>query len=384
MQDFSNIAPHEAASKLSTSLNTGLSPSDAAARLRQYGPNQLSRADPESLVVRFLKQFLETLILLLLLSAFISFLMGNLEDAFSISIAVTIVVTVGFIQEYRSEKSLQALEKLVPHSANVIRCRDNHAEFSMENISDCSKFKETPINGIGPTEKVVATTIPATHLVVGDLVVFKVGDRIPADIKITKAIELSVDESSLTGENEPVPKSEERHVKQTSGNVDGTDANLKNSHGVNKSHNDHVSIAYMGTLVQSGYGQGLVVGTAGNTKFGAISSYLQEIESPRTPLQLAMDQLGKNLSYMSLTVIFFIMIIGLLREWKFLDMFQIGVSLAVAAIPEGLPIIVTVTLALGVFRMSRRNAIVKRLPSVETLGSVNMICTDKTGECLLL
>ena len=144
--------------------------------------------------------------------------------------------------------------------------------------------------------------------------------------------------------------------------------------------NDQKNIAFMGTLVRSGYGQGIVVGTGGNTEFGAISASLQQIESPRTPLQLSMDRLGKDLSYMSFGVIAFIGLVGLWRGWKFLQVFQIAVSLAVAAIPEGLPIIVTVTLALGVLRMSKRDAIVRRLPSVETLASVNVVCTDKTGK----
>ncbi|KAI7378926.1 calcium transporter ATPase, partial [Hortaea werneckii] len=143
--------------------------------------------------------------------------------------------------------------------------------------------------------------------------------------------------------------------------------------------NEQTNIAFMGTLVRSGYGQGIVIGTGGETEFGAISASLQEIESPRTPLQLSMDRLGKDLSYMSFGVIGLIMMVGLWRGLKFLELFQIGVSLAVAAIPEGLPIIVTVTLALGVLRMSKRHAIVRRLPSVETLGSVNVICSDKTG-----
>jgi len=235
--------------------------------------------------------------------------------------------------------------------------------------------------------KKASTTISAGQLVAGDLVIFNTGDRIPADIRITHGADLTIDESNLTGENEPVPKSadslnrsipsaDERsqtpfYSSPSSGTV-GTDLRLS----------DQTNIAFMGTLVRSGYGQGIVVGTGGNTEFGAVSASLQEIEAPRTPLQQSMDKLGQELSYMSFGVIVFIMLLGLLRGWAFLDMFQIGVSLAVAAIPEGLPIIVTVTLALGVFRMSKRNAIVRRLPSVETLGSVNVICSDKTGRSL--
>ena len=387
---YSILSPRETARRLSSSLTHGLSPSDAAARIHTHGPNELPHEEPEPLWLRFLKQFKETLILLLLGSAAVSFLMGNFEDAISLAAAVTIVVTVGFVQEYRSEKSLEALNQLIPHSAHTIRAasgpgkeqssiRENgKVGIELEDLTDTTTSLEA-------AER-VSTTISATLLVPGDLVLFHTGDRIPADIRITHAADLSIDESNLTGENEPVAKSPNTidpsavlsssrtrvpspfYASPAAGTV-GADIRL----------NDQINIAFMGTLVRSGYGQGLVVGTGPNTEFGAISASLQEIESPRTPLQLSMDRLGKELSYMSFGVIAFIMLLGLWRGWEFLEMFQIGVSLAVAAIPEGLPIIVTVTLALGVLRMSKRDAIVRRLPSVETLGSVNVVCSDKTG-----
>jgi Ca2+-transporting ATPase len=224
-------------------------------------------------------------------------------------------------------------------------------------------------------------------LVPGDLVLFHTGDRIPADIRITHAADLSIDESNLTGENEPVTKAPDTIEPSSSSSVPKSRPQspfyaspAAGTVGADIRLNDQTNIAFMGTLVRSGYGQGVVIGTGANTEFGAISASLQEIESPRTPLQLSMDRLGKELSYMSFGVIGFIMLLGLWRGWEFLEMFQIGVSLAVAAIPEGLPIIVTVTLALGVLRMSKRDAIVRRLPSVETLGSVNVVCSDKTGK----
>jgi Ca2+-transporting ATPase len=365
----------------------GLSSSSATARIHTHGPNELPHEEPEPLWLRFLKQFKETLILLLLGSAAVSLFMGNMDDAVSIAAAVTIVVTVGFVQEYRSEKSLEALNQLVPHSAHVIRAgieprRNGRApnDGGVEGV-ELDDLKDTAAS-LEAAEG-LSTTISATLLVPGDLVLFHTGDRIPADIRITHAADLTIDESNLTGENEPVPKSPESvgtpagvqrsqspfYASEAAGTV-GADIRL----------NDQKNIAFMGTLVRSGYGQGLVVGTGGNTEFGAISASLQEIESPRTPLQLSMDRLGKELSYMSFGVIAFIILLGMWRGWEFLEMFQIGVSLAVAAIPEGLPIIVTVTLALGVLRMSKRDAIVRRLPSVETLASVNVICSDKTGE----
>ena len=374
------LSTSETAQKLATSLSHGLSPSEATARIHDHGRNELTHDDAEPLWLRFLKQFKETLILLLLGSAAVSFLMGNLEDAVSITAAVTIVVTVGFVQEYRSEKSLEALNQLVPHSAHIIRGDgdQSRANGSAGDSIELDDLKDTTSSLAAAETK--SSTISATLLVPGDLVLFHTGDRVPADIRITHAADLTIDESNLTGENEPVSKSPETI---TAKDTQQPHSPFYNSEGAGAGPdirlNDQKNIAFMGTLVRSGYGSGIVIGTGGNTEFGAISASLNEIESPRTPLQLSMDNLGKELSYMSFGVIAFIGLIGLWRGWEFLEVFQIAVSLAVAAIPEGLPIIVTVTLALGVLRMSKRDAIVRRLPSVETLASVNVVCTDKTG-----
>jgi len=378
--EYSLLTPVQTADRLSTSMVNGLTPTEATSRLVTHGPNELPHEEPEPLWLRFLKQFKETLILLLLGSASVSFLMGNLEDAVSITVAVVIVVTVGFVQEYRSEKSLEALNDLVPNFAHVIRGTASipGAGPSPSTKTDVELTNMDTQEALEEAES-LSKTIPASELVPGDLVLFHTGDRIPADIRITHAADLAIDESNLTGENEAVSKSHERLTSITSPTTNFYASPATGVVGADVRLNDQHNIAFMGTLVRSGYGQGIVIGTGAKTEFGAISASLQEIESPRTPLQLSMDRLGKDLSYMSFAVIGFIMLVGLLRGWKFLDMFQIGVSLAVAAIPEGLPIIVTVTLALGVLRMSKRNAIVRRLPSVETLGSVNVVCTDKTG-----
>ena len=317
--------------------------------------------------------------------------MGNLDDAVSIAIAVTIVVTVAFVQEYRSEQSLEALNKLVPHFAHLIRGTQNTISQLGQNTQagiEMEPLMSNSASAITSLER-ASTTVQATKLVQGDLVIFSAGDRIPADIRITKAADLSIDESNLTGENEPA-------LKQA-GVLDGHSVTARASTfgpppspsyaspaagtvGADIRLNDQTNIAFMGTLVRSGHGQGLVIGTGAGTEFGSISASLQEIESPRTPLQLSMDRLGQELSYMSFGVICLIVLVGLWQGRQLLEMFQIGVSLAVAAIPEGLPIIVTVTLALGVLRMAKQGAIVRRLPSVETLGSVNVICSDKTGK----
>lgn len=367
----------------------------AEARLLQYGPNELPHEEPEPLWLRFVKQFKETLILLLLASAVISYLMGNLDDAISITIAVTIVVTVGFVQEYRSEKSLEALNKLVPHYAHVIRNSPNlkvRTDRTGQAHETSSGIEMGPLmDSSSPATSAFArasTTIPASNLVIGDLIVFSTGDRIPADVRIIRAVDLSIDESNLTGENEPALKQIDAIERSPTSLMTATPGRPSSPSyaspaagtvGADIRLNEQTNIAFMGTLVRSGHGQGLVVSTGAATEFGGISASLQEIEAPRTPLQLSMDRLGQELSYMSFAVIGLIMVVGLWQGRHLLEMFTIGVSLAVAAIPEGLPIIVTVTLALGVLRMAKQGAIVRRLPSVETLGSVNVVCSDKTG-----
>ncbi|KAI1931971.1 High affinity Ca2+/Mn2+ P-type ATPase-like protein [Ophidiomyces ophidiicola] len=395
---YSKLTPQEAADRLNTDLARGLSPSAAEARLLRDGPNELPHEEPEPLWLRFLKQFKEPLILLLLASALISFFMHNLDDAVSITLAVTIVVSVGFVQEYRSEKSLEALNRLVPHYAHLVRNIPSSAtgrtspgtgsgieQYEMQELSDSSS-SATCEAAKG------STTVIANTLVPGDLVLFSTGDRIPADLRITRATHLTIDESNLTGENEPVLKFSPAltPLRSTSSAPGFTpprspfyDSPAAGTVGTDLRLNEQHNIAFMGTLVRSGHGQGIVIATGPNTEFGSISASLQEIESPRTPLQLSMDRLGQELSYMSFVVIGVIVVIGLIQGRKLLEMFTIGVSLAVAAIPEGLPIIVTVTLALGVLRMANRGAIVRRLPSVETLGSVNVVCSDKTGTLTL-
>ncbi|GKT83260.1 LOW QUALITY PROTEIN: calcium-transporting P-type ATPase [Colletotrichum tofieldiae] len=298
-----------------------------------------------------------------------------MDDAVSITVAVTIVVSVGFVQEYRSEKSIEALSHLVPNHAHLVRSATN-------------KTLPGPIDGTEsggsttPGEEMLEATsskVMASQLVPGDLVYFTTGDRIPADIRVTKAADLTIDESNLTGENEPpkqdpgvsCPRFRSRHASaaEPSALSDSRDA------GGNGENN----IAWMGTLVRSGHGQGVVFATGGNTNFGTIATSVSGTESPRSPLQLSMDDLGSQLSKFSFGVIGLISFVGWLQGKKLLEIFTISISLAVAAIPEGLPIIVTVTLALGVHRMARHNAIVRKMPKVETLGSVNVVCTDKTG-----
>ena len=377
------MTPVETALRLKTSLTHGLPPVEALTRLGVYGPNEIPHEDPEPLWLRFLGQFKEPLILLLLASAAASILVGNMDDAVSITVAVTIVVTVGFVQEYRSEKSIEALDHLVPNHAHLVRAQVKESLDPSSAWPPSSKNKdEGSSSGLAtPAEDVLEATsskVTAAQLVPGDLVLFTTGDRIPADIRVTKASDLTIDASNLTGENEPVrvlAEAKPRAPRIPEG-LDG----LGHPNGSSRSRPEDVhNIAYMGTLVRSGHGQGIVFATGGDTHFGTIATSVSGTESPRSPLQISMDELGSQLSKASFGIIALISLVAWLQGKQLLEIFTISISLAVAAIPEGLPIIVTVTLALGVHRMARLNAIVRRMPKVETLGSVNVVCTDKTG-----
>ncbi|KAJ1730938.1 High affinity Ca2+/Mn2+ P-type ATPase-like protein [Coemansia biformis] len=318
----------------------GLTAQSAQQRRALYGDNVLQSAEDESLVVKFVKSIVtNSMVMLLLGSAGVSVLVGNWDDAFSITLAILIVSTVGFVQEYRSEKSLEALSSLVPNHCHVVRDGEQHK-------------------------------ILADYLVPGDIVRLAIGDRIPADVRIVEAYHFEVDESALTGESEPLAKSA------------ATVALARPAVG-ELMFSERTNIGFMGTLVRHGTAAGVVLRTGADTEFGKIHAMMQDIEVPRTPLQRDMDKLGQQLSVASFAAIGFIFLVGLVQGKGWLEMFTIGVSLAVAAIPEGLPIVVTVTLALGVFKMAKRKAICRKLPSVETLGAVNTICADKTGTLTL-
>ena len=397
--EYSGLTAAETAERLQTSLKTGLTPTEALSRLHDQGPNELPHDEPEPLWLRFLKQFKEPLILLLLCSAGASVVLGNKDDAISIAVAVTIVVSVGFIQEYRSEKSIEALSNLVPNHAHLIRGEIRPSQRTPTWPPSAGVGEAPEIGGsmklrsngdIEASSEASSSKVMAAQLVPGDLVLFTTGDRIPADIRVTEASDLSIDESNLTGENEPVritAEARSRHTqpsKSTSNTLEPPGSPMYASVAAGtvgadtQSHNT-TNIAFMGTLVRSGHGQGIVYATGGNTHFGTIAASVSETESPRTPLQLSMDSLGSQLSQASFVIIAVISLVGWLQGKGLLEIFTISISLAVAAIPEGLPIIVTVTLALGVHRMAKHNAIVRKMPSVETLGSVNVVCSDKTG-----
>uniref|UniRef100_A0A8D3DAF7 Calcium-transporting ATPase n=1 Tax=Scophthalmus maximus TaxID=52904 RepID=A0A8D3DAF7_SCOMX len=312
-------------------LQSGLTQEEVSRRRVYHGWNEFDISEEEPLWRKYISQFKDPLILLLLASAVISVLMHQFDDAISITVAIIIVVTVAFVQEYRSEKSLEELGKLVPPECHCVR--DGNLEHLL-----------------------------ARELVPGDTVCLSVGERVPADLRLFEATDLSVDESSLTGETAPCSKSTFHQPAASNGDIAS-----------------RINVAFMGTLVRCGKAKGIVIGTGESSEFGEVFKMMQAEEAPKTPLQKSMDLLGKQLSLYSFGIIGVIMLVGWLQGKRILDMFTIGVSLAVAAIPEGLPIVVTVTLALGVMRMVKKRAIIKKLPIVETLGCCNVICSDKTG-----
>ncbi|KAK2530118.1 Atp2c2 [Columba guinea] len=309
-KDACKCHKEELAKALNVDLQTGLSEFSVLQRRLKHGWNEFSVENTEPIWKKYLDQFKNPLILLLLASALVSVITKEYEDAASIAMAVLIVVTVAFIQEYRSEKSLEELNKLVPPECNCLR------EGKLQHLL-------------------------ARELVPGDIIYLSVGDRVPADLRLIEVTDLLVDESSFTGEAEPCNK---------------TDSVLLEAGDITTLSN----VVFMGTLVRYGKGKGVVIGTGENSQFGEVFKMMQAEENPVGIWGL-------------------IMLIGWLQGKHLLSMFTIGVSLAVAAIPEGLPIVVTVTLVLGVLRMAKKRVIVKKLPIVETLGCCNVICSDKTG-----
>ena len=324
------VSASEAAHRLDVNPATGLSSEEAASRLHHYGPNRLKETPPRSRWLLLADQFKGVLILVLIGAAVLAAIIGDLTDAVVILIVVFINAFLGFSQEQRAEQSLAALKKMLAPTAEVRRD--------------------------GKT-----VTLSADLLVPGDIVLLGSGDRVPADGRVIAAHSFEVDESALTGESRTVGK----HVDSLA----GEDVPLA----------ERANLFFMNTIVTRGRAEVVITATGMSTELGLLAGMLVEAEDSPTPLQIQLDHLGRRLALIAGTVVAFMLLAGLLRGEPWLTMVMTAIALAVAAIPEGLPAVVTVTLAVGLQRMARNQAIVKRLAAVETLGCTSVICSDKTG-----
>jgi len=313
---------------------SGLTAHEAAARLDHYGKNELQEGSQKTLWGMFLLQFKDIMIIILLVAAAIAGFMGELADTIIISVVVLINAVLGVAQESKAEKALAALKKMSSPHAKVLR----NSEVQLLNTDE---------------------------IVPGDIVMIEAGDYIPADIRLIEVNSLKIEEAALTGESVPVGKIIDAIVQPDI--VTG----------------DKINMAYLGTSVTYGRGTGVVVATGMSTEVGKIAAHINTVAAEETPLQRKLGELGKYLSIGVVIIAIIIFIAGVLQERDILEMFLTAVSLAVAAIPEGLPAIVTIVLAIGVQKMAKRNSIIRKLSAVETLGSTEIICSDKTGTLTL-
>jgi P-type Ca2+ transporter type 2C len=326
------LSPEDTLKQLDSS-NKGLSAGEAKRRLNEYGPNELKAAAKTPLIIEFFKQFMSPLIYVLLIAVIISAVMHHYLDAAVIMVILFVNAIIGLVQENRAERAMEALKEMASPKAKVRR----------ENQIDI---------------------LPTREVVPGDILVFEMGDKVPADIRLIEASNLKVNESSLTGESVPVDK----HIAAVS-----ADAAIS----------DRKNMLYMSTIITSGRATGIAVKTGMETEIGKIATGIQEAKVEETPLQKNISGLGRFLVFLFLGVCALLLIIGLLKGLGWLDMFILAVAAAVAAVPEGLPAVVTIVLAIGMHAMARHNAIVRKLVAVETLGSATVICSDKTGTLTL-
>ena len=309
---------------------SGLSQAEATERTLQYGANEIQAAKRISAWEILLEQFKNILILILLGATAISLFLGHGIESIAIAVIVLFAVLLGFIQEYRAERAIEALRKMAAPTASVLR--------------DGAEVK-----------------IPARELVPGDIILLHTGDRMPADARLLEAVNLQVEEAALTGESIAV----EKHIEPLP--IDQLPVG------------DRKNMVYAGTAATYGRGKALVVATGMQTEFGKIAQLLQTVETVRTPLQQNLDKVGTALARAAFVVVTIIVALGLFRGQPFVEMLIFGIALAVAVVPEALPAVVTISLAIGVQKMVKRNALIRRLPAVETLGSTSVICSDKTG-----
>ena len=333
---WETLRKEEVIKKLKTNPKNGLNEEEVVFRRNKYGKNKLDDKPKESLLVKFLKQFNDFMIIILIIasivSAGISYFQGENDYIDSIIIIAIVILNalMGVVQEAKAEKSIEALQEMTPLKAKVIR----------EGIT-----KE----------------INAEEIVPGDIIILEAGNYVPADCRLLESHNLKIEESSLTGETEPVLK----------------DANMIAKNDV--SLGDMLNMGFMASIVVNGHGKAVVTETGMNTKVGKIANMIIENESPETPIQRKLGQVGKTLGIVCLAICVIIFIIGMVKNIDPIEMFMTSVGLAVAAIPEGLPAIVTIVLSIGVTKMAKNNSIIRKLPAVETLGSSKVICSDKTG-----
>ncbi len=334
--NWHSLSAVETAKKLNVDISTGLSDKEVSKRLKQYGKNELKDKKKKSVFIKFIEQFSDFMIIILILAAVISFLVsymnGELDfvDPVIILFIITLNAILGVVQELKAEKSLEALKKMAAPTAKV---RRNN----------------------------IITVIPSSDIVPGDIIILEAGHYVPADARLLESNTLKAIESSLTGESNDV---------------------LKNCNTIlsdNTLVNDRTNMVLATSIITYGRGSAIVCETGMNTQVGHIAHLISKDESPQTPLQKKLDKTSKTLGITALIICIAIFIMGVLKNIPLFDMFMTSVSLAVAAIPEGLPAIVTIMLSLGVQRMSKKNAIIRKLPAVETLGSATVICSDKTG-----
>ena len=322
------MAISEALTRLDT-RDEGLSEAEAGQRLETVGPNELQAGQRVSGWRILGAQFKNVLVVILLAAAGISFALGHGLESIVIAVIVLFAVLLGFVQEFRAERALESLKRLAAPHATVVR-------------------------GGEPRK------VPSREVVPGDVVLLHPGDRVPADGRLIEAINLQAEEAALTGESVAV----EKHTLPLAGELPV---------------GDRKNLVYAGTVITYGRGRAVVVATGMETEFGRIARLLESVETGRTPLQKNLDRVGSVLARVALLVVAVIVGLGLLRGQPLMDMLIFGIALAVAVVPEALPAVVTISLALGVQRMVKRNALIRRLPAVETLGSTSVICSDKTG-----
>ncbi len=333
---WQTIKKEDVLREFGTNSKNGLTEEEVKKRQNKYGKNRLKDKPKENIFVKFIKQFNDFMIIILIIASIVSAVISTLQgqnDYIDSIIIIGIVILnalMGVIQEAKAEKSIEALKKMTPPHAKVVRNRH--------------------------TKEVLAE-----DLVPGDIIILEAGNYVPADARIIECFNLKIEESSLTGETEGMEKNENIIVNK--------DAPL----------GDQKNMAFMSSIVVNGHAKAVVTEIGMNTNVGKIANMIIEDKAPETPIQKQLGEVGKMLGVTCLAICMVIFVIGIIKKIEPIEMFMTSVGLAVAAIPEGLPAIVTIMLSIGVTKMAKKNSIIRKLPAVETLGSSNVICSDKTG-----